>query len=259
MKFRIDHDLHIHSLVSPCSADSRQTKEAILAYGLTNGFSLVGLSDHYWPDTREKAWVSLGEVPRSEGCRFLKGMEVDMDMHGNLLLTPEEMERLDYFLISLTHLHLVGYVTPEDAIPATAEQTAEIVKKRLRALLQMDLPFARMGLAHLTFIPQPKGVHLTECLACFSVAEWEDLFSQLAKRGMGIELNFDLDHYTPSQQEQVLLPYRIAKRMGCQFYLGGDAHHPEGFIKTRTRFEKIVEALALTEDNKWELVKQNRK
>ncbi len=41
MRYVLDHDLHIHTHLSPCSADDRQTPAAILAYGLSSGFRLL--------------------------------------------------------------------------------------------------------------------------------------------------------------------------------------------------------------------------
>ena len=40
MRFVPDHDLHIHTQLSPCSRDARQTPEAILSYGITAGMKL---------------------------------------------------------------------------------------------------------------------------------------------------------------------------------------------------------------------------
>lgn len=48
MKFKVDHDLHIHSHLSSCSRDPEQTPERILQYAKENGFKTVCLTDHYW-------------------------------------------------------------------------------------------------------------------------------------------------------------------------------------------------------------------
>lgn len=261
MRYIIDHDLHNHSLVSPCSRDARQNKDGILAYALTNNFSLVGVSDHLWPDTRESIWPSLKELPQSKKCRFLAGAEVDMDMHGQLLLHEDELPNLDYYILALTHIHLVGCVTDPAKTPLSVEDTANYLKERMEKALSMDLPFERVGLAHITWIPMPPGHHVTECLALFSDEEWESFFSRVAKLGMGVELNLHPEDYDHSQLPAILHPYQIAKKMGCKFYLGGDAHHPEDFGKNRKKFEEIVDLLELTEEDKWDFVKtmiQNR-
>ncbi|MBQ6819016.1 MAG: hypothetical protein IJP35_05365 [Clostridia bacterium] len=259
MKFAIDHDLHNHSLISPCSRDDRQTKEAILTYALTNGFHLVGLSDHLWPDTRDIIWPYLEQLPQSKTCRFLKGAEVDMDMNFELLLHEDELPNVDYYILALTHVHLIGCVTDANKPLLTVEDTANYMKARIRKALSMDLPFERVGLAHITWISQPAGHNITECLALFSDEEWEDIFGKVAKLGMGVELNIRPADYSEEHLPKVLRPYQIAKKMGCKFYLGGDAHHPEDFRQNRyEKFQSIVDLLELTEDDKWEFVKQNR-
>ena len=48
MKFIVDHDLHIHSQLSSCSSDPRQTKERILQYAKENGLKKICLTDHFW-------------------------------------------------------------------------------------------------------------------------------------------------------------------------------------------------------------------
>ena len=256
MRYIVDHDLHNHSLVSPCSRDSRQSKEAIFAYAMTNNYRLVGVSDHLWPDTREHIWTSLQDLPSAENCCMLAGAEVDMDMNGELLLHPEEYEKVDYFILALTHLHLLGCVTDPAKAPLSLQDTADYLKERLNKAFVMDLPFERVGLAHFTTIPVPKGHTISQCLALFSDDEFKSIFSTVAKLGMGVELNFDPQNYDEVTLEQVLRPYRIAKEMGCKFYFGGDAHHPETFCHNRRKFEQIVDLLELTEDHKWEFVKQ---
>jgi len=257
MRYIIDHDLHNHSLVSPCSRDNRQTKEAITAYALTNNYRLVGITDHLWPDTRDIIWPSVRDLPQSPKCRCLAGSEVDMDMHGDLLIHDDELANVDYYILALTHVHLIGCVTDPAKPLCTAEDTANYLKQRINQALSMDLPFERIGLAHITWIPQPEGYNIADCLAHFTDGEWKTIFAKIASLGMGVELNFDPEDYDTDTLQVILNPYRIAKLMGCRFYLGGDAHHPEDFGKNRKKFEQIVDLLDLTEDDKWAFVKQN--
>jgi histidinol phosphatase-like PHP family hydrolase len=223
---------------------------------MTNNYRLVGVSDHLWPDTRSIIWPALQELPAADCCKMLAGAEVDMDMNGELLLRPDELNNVDYFILALTHLHLLGCVTDPAKAPLSLQDTADYLKERLNKAFAMDLPFERIGLAHFTTIPVPKGHTIGECLALFSDEEFKSIFSTVAKLGMGVELNFYPHIYDEATLEQVLRPYRIAKQMGCKFYLGGDAHHPETFCHNRRKFEQIVDLLELTEDHKWDFVKQ---
>ena len=71
--------------------------------------------------------------------------------------------------------------------------------------------------------------------------------------GMGIELNSYDMRYSPEEADTVLRPYRIAKECGCKFYLGSDAHHPQGLDEAIPLFQKGVEALGLQESDKYHI------
>lgn len=65
MRFQIDHDLHIHSLISPCAGnDPRQTKEVILSYGICSDLRLLCIADHIWDEKSPTAskwnWLFCG-------------------------------------------------------------------------------------------------------------------------------------------------------------------------------------------------------
>lgn len=90
MRFTYDHDLHIHSSVSPCGGDPCQTPERILQYAADNGLKTICLTDHYWDETvpapygtgagvSTAALKSVLPLPQKEGIRFLFGAETDMD------------------------------------------------------------------------------------------------------------------------------------------------------------------------------------
>lgn len=48
MKFKVDHDLHIHSNISSCSHGEEQIPERMLRYAKENGFRKICLTDHFW-------------------------------------------------------------------------------------------------------------------------------------------------------------------------------------------------------------------
>ena len=108
MKYQIDHDLHIHTYISGCAGhDPRQSKEAILTYGLVNGFGLLCVCDHIWDrkvtpariNENAWSWLTHGQdfekarellpLPQSKACNFLFGIEADMDCAGNIAVSCE--------------------------------------------------------------------------------------------------------------------------------------------------------------------------
>lgn len=255
MRYLIDHDVHIHSGFSPCSSDPRQTPEAILAYGLTNGFRLLCLADHAWDDsvpTAHPIWGTLKalrdrypSLPQGKTCRFAFGLEVDMDYDDVIGLSRAEAEKLDFFVCAAGHMHIDGFT----ALPADdAETRVRRYLERTHALLDSDLPLYKATLAHFTFDGVAMGRPL-RWLALLTDRQLRDIFTKVKKRGMGVELNFHPGQ-TPAERDVQLRPFRIAKEVGCTFTLGGDAHHPESFAAARARLERLVDLLALEEKDK---------
>ena len=255
MRFVPDHDLHIHTKLSPCSRDDRQTPEAILAYGITAGFQLLNLADHCWPATQAAVLPRPDVLPQGKKCFLLHGAEVDMDMNDNLSASVEEIESLDFTVIAVNHLHLKNYCVPAD-FPQDAETHKKRFQERVHHLLSMDLPFHKIGLAHFTDGLVCTAEHI-KCLDLFSENELIDIFTKVKKVGMGVELNMVPGRFTGHDLDSVLRPFRIAKALGCTFYMGGDAHHPDDFAGILTRkMNPLIDLLGLEESDKMPFVSE---
>ena len=256
MRFQADHDLHIHSFLSDCSRDPNQVPENILALERENGFSTLCLTDHMWdaavpgaskwyePQTFEHIRQSR-PLPQAEGMRFLFGCETDMDRYGTIGISREVMDQMDFFIVPTTHMHMAGFTLDGSEGPA---ERAALWISRFDTLLNADLPFHKVGVAHLTctLIWQR---HL-EVMRRIPVDEYHRLFEKAAKVGIGIELNFDPATFTSEELEIELLPYRIAKEEGCKFYFGSDAHTNAETRAAKAKVDGILELLPLTEDDK---------
>ena len=81
--------------------------------------------------------------------------------------------------------------------------------------------------------------------------DMERLFTKAAALGVGIELNCYDMMFTDEEADTVLRPYRIVKKCGCKFYMGSDAHTPEGLDRAKDRFEKAIDMIGLTEEDKF--------
>ena len=265
MRYIADHDLHIHTCFSPCSSDARQTPEAILAYGLTNGFRLLSLADHSWdmtvPCLSTANWGPLTDamsclpLPQSPKCHLIFGMEADMNYLNTLGLSPEIAEKLDFCVLSTSHMHTYGFGSDPERHSRDAAERKARYQERLHTLLDLPLPFYKCGLSHFTFA----GVCVEDplrWLQLFSDGELTDIFTKAAKKEAGIELNFNPDGYKPDDLKIILRPYFLAKEAGCTFYFGGDAHHPETFGEIRRRFERIIDLLELEERHKMPYISQ---
>ena len=87
MRYKIDHDLHIHSKLSSCSRDPGQTTEAILRYAEENGLKKICITDHYWDEKVPGAssWYAPQNtthireslpLPKSDKVEFLFACEI---------------------------------------------------------------------------------------------------------------------------------------------------------------------------------------
>ena len=262
MKFVYDNDLHIHSKLSSCSNDPEQSNERILRYAEENGLKTICLTNHFWDDAVEGAsnWykpqnyehiAAAMPLPQSANTRFLFGCETDLDRFLSLGISKEKFDKFDFVIIPTTHFHMKGFtLSPEEA--ADAQSRAKAWVKRLDAVLEMDLPFHKIGIAHLTCgLIAPTKEEFIEVLKLIQTEEMERLFSKAARLGVGIELNSCDMNFSDEDADIVLKPYRIAKQCGCKFYCGSDAHHPHEFDNTKTIFERAIDLLELTEEDKF--------
>lgn len=265
MKYIIDHDYHIHSQLSSCSKHPEQTPEAILAYGIRNGMTSLCLADHYWdervpgasrwytPQNTEHITAAL-PLPQAEGVRFLFGCETEWNRFNTIGISREMMEKLDFIVLPLTHFHMVGYTLFEEQL-STPETRAKAWCDRMDVFLSQDYPFRKMGLAHLTcgLIWKDDREQFCATLDAIPQKELERIFTRAAACGVGIELNSDDMAYADAEADSVLRIYRTAKAAGCKFYLGSDAHKPEQLIAAPARFARAIDALELTEDDKFHI------
>ena len=259
MKYVVDHDYHIHSKISQCSSDPEQTPENILKYAKEKGLKRVILTDHFWDSAVGGAseWYKVQNyehiskalpLPTAEGITFDFGCETDFDRLMTLGISTETMDKLAFVIVPTSHLHMAGFTIDTDV--TSVEARAKLYMERNHALMDMELPFEKMGLAHFTcplLARNSEGSH-NDIINAISDASFAELFERVAASGMGVELNMPL---IDCSSEEILRPYRIARACGCTFYLGSDAHTPKSFIGARKKFEAVTEALGLTEDDKF--------
>ncbi len=266
MRYVVDHDFHIHSRLSLCSKHPEQIPENILKYAEENEFKTIVLTDHFWDGTikteapellsfyQRQGYDHIKEslpLPCGVNTEFLFGAETDMTYNFTVGIGEVPLSELDFIIVPTTHLHMVGFgITEKDAeIPETR---AGVWVDKFRALLSMQLPFYKMGLAHLACpLIAPTREEYLEVLRLLPEADLKELFRRAAELGLGIELNMSDFSYQSSEADTVLRLFLIAKSEGCKFYLGSDAHVPAAFEKAVGIFNKAVDALSLKESDKY--------
>lgn len=261
MRYTVDHDLHIHSHLSTCSKCPEQTPERIAQYAMDAGLKTVCITDHFWDEAvpGASAWYEAQNyphicrskpLPKPEGASFLFGCETELDKNLTVGVSCERMKELDFIIIPTTHFHMKFALTDEER--ETVEGRVSAWLRRLDGVLSMDLPFHKVGLAHLTC--HLIGRDREECLKVLAALPEDGmraLFQKAAQCGVGIELNAEDIKFSEGDEDTVFRPYRIAKECGCKFYCGSDAHSPRAFARSVERFERAVTLLGLTEDDKF--------
>lgn len=262
MKYIVDNDLHIHSKISDCSSDPEQNNERILRYGVENELKTICLTDHFWDEAVEGAseWYRIQNyehisaakpLPQGDKVKFLFGCETELTKELVLGLSKEKFDLFDFIIIPTTHFHMLDYTMSKEDV-ANTQSRANAWVRRFDAVLGMELPFHKTGLAHLTCpLIAPKREEYLEVISLIPEEEMERLFTKAAQLGVGIELNASDMSFADEEADIVLKPYKIAKACGCKFYCGSDAHHPYTFDKAKAIFERAIDLLELTEDDKF--------
>ena len=265
MRYIVDHDFHIHSGGSMCSGDPEQTPARILQYGLDEGLSAVALTDHFWDETVPMPQGGWGPdfytsqnfphiskqlpLPSHDNIRFIFGAEVDMTLDGSVGVSPERLAQMDILLISISHFHMTDF-TISAADSATPAGRAKVLLDKLETVLEKDLPWEKIALAHLTG-PKLGGGDADFHCAVLELVKGErltNLFKKAAALGAGIELNTATFKFGNEAEEQAVVDfYAHAKECGCKFTFGSDAHCPDQFLPHRERGQRMADALGLEE------------
>ena len=262
MRFQIDHDLHIHSYLSSCSKNPKQNPEFILEHARENSLKTLCITDHYWDidsgfpgnwyATQNFDHISeILPLPKTEGIDLLFGCEGDMNKDLVVGIPKKRFSAFDFIVIPTTHMHMRGFAINEEDF-LVSERCAKLWVERLDALLSSDLPFHKVGIAHLAcyLINKKSDEDYLRTLELIPREEMHRLFEKAAKLGVGIELNGDDMRLGAKFGDTVMRMFRIAKEEGCKFYFGSDAHHPEEFASPLRYIAEAIDTLGLTEDDK---------
>ena len=259
MKFAIDHDLHCYSVLSSCSGNERQTIATILNHAKENGYTVQCVTDHLWDKSVPGAsdWYAPLDIdhvsqslplPDSGDIRLIFGCETEYCGGNKLGLSPENYDKFDFIVIPPDHFHMKDFVRP--SFYDTEAKIADLLVERLEQLLDLPLPWHKVGIAHMIC-----GLIFTEgdqrlVYRLVDEARFRAVMRRFAQLGAGIEINCSC--FGPGWREHeddYLRLYRMAKEEGCRFYLASDAHKPEELAFVPQRAPEIIEALDLTAEH----------
>ena len=108
---------------------------------------------------------------------------------------------------------------------------------------------AEVGSGSLLVYATPCMIAMMEGAACEAI----DPVMPEGHTSVGIELNAGDMSYKLVEADRVLRMFKIAKAQGCKFYCGSDAHHPASFEHAKAIFERAIDMLQLTENDKFHI------
>jgi len=239
------------------------TPQAVLDYAIKAGYEAVCITNHLWdenipgatefyrPQNISHIYKAL-PLPPSGNVRVAFGCETEYCGGKKLGLSPESFHLFDFIVIPVNHFHMTGFTRPEDC--NTAEKIAELFIRRLEELICLELPWEKVGIAHLTagLTFPDSGDELYRVFRLMPEKRLSAVFRFLGKHGAGIELNAGcFSQGWTAHKEDILRIYHIAKNEGCRFYCASDAHHYEELYSVYQNLSEPVELLDLDDSHRY--------
>ena len=241
-------DLHIHTPLSRCCRDDRQTPGNVIGELAAMGVRRIAFADHVWLNPAAEPGNFYRTQRSDHAIRVLKttmhtgrwplevlvGCEADMTSPETLGITPEACLAFDVVLLASSHFHLDGVENPKETSPAGVA----------RHMKRFFLAAVRSGVADILAHPLiPFGLmeEGDRILDSFSDAELFDMLAVAAQAGAAIEINGGVLAEWRQRalcRESLVRVFSIAKSAGCSFTCGSDAH---SFDVYRGRYQLVAE------------------
>ena len=224
-------DAHIH--VETDEATPFTVLEKVREKGL-----IAGLVDHVFLDRHR-----ITDDAVKTRCRelfpdvtFLHGAEADACTGGRVALTEPHRKRMDFVIVSFTHLGQPG--TLED-IDATCNES---LAARIMELLDTALGYPHTDVLGHPFSFDLDGIDSWQVVQRIEPDRIAHALRVVRERGILVEINArTLRNMDPRPQEYFL---DLANREGCSFTVSSDAHYLEE-VGRRDEAWALVEALGI--------------
>jgi histidinol phosphatase-like PHP family hydrolase len=265
----IDHDIHVHTFLSSCSADPEAVPEKMLEAASRCGLRTVGFADHLWDAAvggasewyRPQDFAHISRLREqlpvdTHGVRVLIGCETEYVGGGRVGISPEVAGQLDFVLVPHSHFHMEGFVRPAEI--DSPETIAGLLQERFAEVIELE---ATTGVAH-PFLPCVLPERTDEILALVSDSAFADLFGRAAQQGVSVEIttgafpSLNGGETEGFHDESFLRVYDLALEAGCLFHFASDAHSLAHVGKVR-QLEPLARRLGLTRENLHPLVREN--
>lgn len=258
----ITHDMHLHTGLSLCASPDTRFEDFIEP-ALEMGLEKIGISNHFWDENvapfSDDGYFTIQNfkylereadaIRKEKRIKVSFGCEAEYDYKcGDVAMTEETAEKFDHILVSHSHTHLIMPSELKDDIYRHMEfmmkAYSDIIKGRISK--------------YITAVAHPFDAICTsqeKIWAMYRTAKDSDLgklFDEAAKRGIAYELN--VGGYCAMVQSDFecspnLYVARLAKRSGCKFTFGSDAHSAKAFPHYKNNALLLADILELTDDD----------
>ena len=216
------HNMHIHTFRSSCAHDE-MVVAAIVERAVGAGIETIGLVDHVnLGSQREIAFLAEDrrDVERlSTPLKVLVGAEVTMLSPRRPAMTPQQVQGLDFVMVSSNHYHL------SDIVEQPPSRSPESIAEHGLAMLEGAIETGMTDIiAHPLVLTKVGWFAPDEIMRHFTPERLAPVLRKAADRRVAMELNPRLverfpDFYT------MFIP--ACKEHGVRFALGSDAHSLE--------------------------------
>jgi histidinol phosphatase-like PHP family hydrolase len=260
MSFLFNQDLHIHTVLSKCCEDNNMTIAAIYEYAISRNYVEVCVTDHVWSSSLfcSSDWHRSQDIkhisqskplPSTPNMKFFFGCEAEFMGGDRLSISRPEFDLFDFITLSVNHMHMHDIIRPQGI--DTADSMSKLILNRLSELLNLDLPWGKIGIAHLSHPVMFSEGSVADVLDAMDYNTLKYVFTELAERGAGIELNASAFEDWDSRRDSLLRFYSVIADTGCSFYLASDAHFVENLGGIQKNLPVVVEALGLSANQQY--------
>ncbi|HHT28139.1 MAG TPA: PHP domain-containing protein [Firmicutes bacterium] len=257
----VNHDIHVHTMLSACVEDAAAIPTNYIQQAATLGLKTIGFADHVWdrnmpgaspwyqPQDMEHILSIRDQLPNDTlGIKVLIGCESEYWGDGRIGISRAAAEQLDFVLLPMSHAHMTSFAVP--GVVTSLADLSQLLVKRFHEVI--DLRIAT-GIAH-PFFPIGYIEHVDEIIAGISDTQFIDCFGRAAEAGVSIEIQpsyFPSLHGKPQEgfhDETFFRVLSLAKRCGCYFHFGSDAHSLAA-LNSLTVLDQVIEQIGINRDD----------
>ena len=235
MKNSIKHDFHIHTNLSLC-ADREASAKRYIEKAVEIGLNKIGFANHFWdekiPAINEfyeiQTFKHNIELKKELASIELNNIDVYFGLEGEyhpvygVAITPQIAEQLDFLIVSNSHTHMTMNPSYYDSY----EKHAQFMVDAYNNILNCDVSKYILAIAHpFEAVCCPYNNQILFDL--ISDDTFKQLFTKTAEKGIAVEINIaclgNVTHDNINTYKQLRM-FEIAKKCGCKFIFGSDAH-----------------------------------